>query len=309
MNIFFERRYNSSLMPLINKTVLMSGADYFGDADAINELMDSNVPVNVEKAVAEHNLIKKSLQDAGVNVKQVASPKDCQDGVYTANWALIRNGKALMSRLPNTRRPEEAYALEAVKNIGLEPLILPAEVERFSGQGDSLACDDIVFVQSPYRTTKAAHKYVKEWLGFKEMIAVQTKPARWFGIGPAKTNKITGLPDSSTYDVDLAISILKWPENGQKGLIAYCPAAFKRESQEILENYDGVDKIKVSYHEALKAYALNLVSTGETVIMNSGAPVFQAAIEAHGLKTVALDLPELRKGGGSIRCTTLSLDN
>jgi N-dimethylarginine dimethylaminohydrolase len=296
-------------MPLINKTVLMSGAQYFGDADAINELMDSNVPVNVEQAVAEHGRIKKALQDAGVDVKQVAAPKNCQDGVYTANWALIKNGKALMARLPNTRRPEESYALDAVKNLGLEPLILPDNVERFSGQGDSLACGDLVFVQSPYRTTVAAHKYVKDWLGFKELIALQTKPARWFGIGPAKTNKITGLPDSSTYDIDLAISILKWPENGQKGLIAYCPAAFKHKSQEILENYQGVDKIKVSYHEALKAYALNLVSTGETVIMNSGASVFQAAIEAYGLKTVTLDLPELRKGGGSVRCSTLSLDN
>ena len=43
--------------------------------------------------------------------------------------------------------------------------------------------------------------------------------------------------------------------------------------------------------------------------MPAGAPKFQAAIEAHGLKTIALDLPELRKGGGSIRCSSLTLDN
>ncbi len=294
-------------MPKINKTVLMSGAEYFSDDDAINDLMDSNIAVDLEHAIVEHQHIVQAMQQAGVNVIKVGAPPNCQDGVYTANWALVRHGKALMARLPNTRRAEESFALDAVRDQGLEPLILPEKVERFSGQGDALACGDIVFVQSPFRTTKTAHPYIKDWLGFSELVALQTKPARWFGIGPAKTNKITGLPDSPTYDLDLAISVLKYPEGDNKGLIAYCPSAFKYSSQKILANFDKVDKIEVSYAEALRAYALNLVSTGETVIMNSGAPIFQAAIEAHGLKTLTLSLPELRKGGGSIRCSTLSL--
>lgn len=295
--------------PLINKHVLMSGADYFGDDDAINDLMDSTVPVNVEQAKAEHQQIKQALETAGVKVDQVPAPPDCQDGVYTANWALVHGGKALMARLPNKRQPEEAYALQAVKNLGLTPLTLPPDVARFSGQGDALPCGDILFTQSPYRTTADAHPYIKNMLGFREVISLQTKPARWFGVGPAKTNKITGLPDSPTYDIDLALAVLKWPQNGQKGLIAFCPAAFKAKSRRLLRAYDAVDKIEVSHHEALTAYALNLVSTGQTVIMNSGAPKFQAALEAHGLKTVALGLPELKKGGGSIRCSTLTLDN
>jgi N-dimethylarginine dimethylaminohydrolase len=287
----------------------MSGTDYFGDEDAINELMDANIPVDVTRAIAEHALIRQTLESAGVTVKKVPSPPDCQDGVYVANWALVRDGKALMSRLPNKRQPEEAYALQAVKDMGLQPLELPAHVERFSGQGDALPCGDIVFVQSPYRTTKAAHPYLKDWLGFREVIPLQTKPARWFKFGPAKKNKLTGLPDSPTYDIDLALAVLKWPTATHKGLIAYCPAAFKRRSRAFLRAYDTVDKIEVSYREALQGFALNLVSTGETVIMNGGAPVFQAALEAHGLKTMPLDLPELRKGGGSIRCSTLTLDN
>jgi N-dimethylarginine dimethylaminohydrolase len=286
----------------------MSGADYFDDGQAINELMDAKVPVDVEKAKAEHALIQNTLERIGVTVYNVGSPPDCQDGVYTANWALVRNGKALMARLPNTRKPEEAYALAAVKARGLEPLILPENVERFSGQGDALACGDIVFTQSPFRTTTDAHPFLREWLGFREVIALQTKPATKFGIF-AKKNRITGWPDSPTYDIDLAIAILKWPSENQKGLIAYCPDVFKPASRKILAEYDGVDKIVVSKQECLGAYALNLLSTGETVVMNSGAPEFQAAIEAHGLATITLDLPELRKGGGSIRCSTLSLDN
>jgi N-dimethylarginine dimethylaminohydrolase len=293
----------------INKTVLMSDANYFNDTQAINALMDGKIPVNLEGARAEHSSIKRALELAGIDVKQIASPPDCQDGVYTANWALIKDGKALMSRLPNMRKPEEAYALQILKNLGLETLILPDAVERFSGQGDALPYGDVVFTQSPYRTTTAAHPYLKDWLGFSEIIALQTKPRRWFNVGPAKKNKITKWPDSPTYDIDLAIAILRWPSQNQKGLIAYCPAVFKRSSRAILKAYDGAEKIEVSWKEALKDFALNLVSTGETVIMNSGATNFQAALEEHGLKTITLDLPELRKGGGSIRCSSLTLDN
>jgi N-dimethylarginine dimethylaminohydrolase len=166
-----------------------------------------------------------------------------------------------------------------------------------------------VFTQSPFRTTTDAHQYIKSLLGFREVIALQTQPARNFPFGPAKKNKITGWPDSPTYDIDLAIAILKFPGENQKGLIAYCPAAFKRSSRKLLKAFDSVDKIVVSKQEALKAYALNLVSTGTHVVMNSGAPEFKAALEAHGLEVTELNLPELRKGGGSIRCSTLTLDN
>jgi N-dimethylarginine dimethylaminohydrolase len=291
----------------MNRVVLMSGAEFFGDADAINDLMDPTVSVNVNRAVAEHASIEQALRRAGVEVRRVAPPTDCQDGVYTANWGLVRDGRILMSRLPNTRKPEERYALHTVRQLGLHPVLLPEHVERFSGQGDALPCGDVVFTQSPYRTSTAAHAFIKESLGFKDVIALQTKPARNFRFGPAKTNRITGWPDSPTYDIDLALAVLKWPRNGKRGLIAYCPAVFKRASREVLRGYENVDKIEVSHDETLGALALNLLSTGETVVMNSGAPAFQEALESHGLETITLELPELRKGGGSIRCSTLTL--
>ncbi len=293
----------------INKTVLMSGAEYFSDQFAINALMDSSVPVDRHQAVSEHARIRQALESVGVNVVTVAAPPDLQDGVYTANWALVRSGTALLSRLPNTRKNEEAYARQQLAAQGLNIISLPETIPSFSGQGDALPCGDLVFAQWPYRTSRAAHPYLKSELGFREVIAVQTKPARWFGFGPAKRNKITGWPDSPTYDLDLALAILKWPTEGHKGMIAWCPEVFTRSSRQLLAQFDEVDKIAVSQAETLQAYALNLVSTGEAVVMNAGAPLFQAALESRGFQTIMLDLPELKKGGGSIRCTTLTLDN
>jgi N-dimethylarginine dimethylaminohydrolase len=297
-------------MPKINQEVLMSGADYFNDEFAINVLMDSNVVVDVAKAIAEHNSIKNAFEIAGITVHLVPAPVGMQDAVYTANWGLTRGGKVLMSRLPNKRQPEEAYALESVKALGLEPLILPDKVARFSGQGDALPCGDILFTQSPFRTTKEAHPYIKEMLGYSEIIALETKPSRsLWGFGPVVYNKVTGLPDSPTYDIDLAISILKWPDENNKGLIAYCPDVFKSSSQHILKDLDKVDKIIVSKEEALGAFALNMVSTGEVAIISRNAPNFEADLNRHGLETITLELPELKKGGGSIRCSSLTLDN
>jgi N-dimethylarginine dimethylaminohydrolase len=214
-----------------------------------------------------------------------------------------------MSRLPEKRKEEEDYALNHLKVNGLQTFTLPSNVERFSGQGDCLVCGDSVFVQSPYRTTRSAHPYLKTYLGFNRVIALQTKPSRRFPFGPVKKNVITGWPDSPTYDLDLAIAILKWPEANQKALIAWCPKVFTSKSRKIMHSLKDIDKIEVSRDEAMQAYALNLVSTGETVVMNEGAPIFKSAMEKQGLKVTSLALPELKKGGGSIRCSTLTLDN
>ncbi|MGZ6005262.1 MAG: amidinotransferase, partial [Candidatus Saccharimonadales bacterium] len=91
-------------------------------------------------------------------------------------------------------------------------------------------------------------------------------------------------------------------------LIAYCPAAFIPQSRQILAELP-INKIIVARQEATNGFACNLVSTGETVIMSSHAPNFQSDLEKYGLKTVTPEVSELQKGGGFIRCTSLTLDN
>jgi len=288
-------------MPKINKTVLMSGAEYFSVQYAINAYMNSRVSVDVAKAVAEHKAIQEALESAGVKVIKVSAPKDCQDGVYTANWALCRGNKALMSVLPNKRQAETPYAEQVLKNQGKTIIHLPEGI-RFSGQGDALPCGNRLFVGSNYRTSIEAWPQLKELLGY-DIIGLQTIPKRaLFGWGKRIINVETGWPDSYYYDIDLALAVLR------DDLIAYCPEVFVPQSRKILAKLP-IQKIIVSRHEATKGFACNLVSTGETVIMSSRAPKLKAAIEAHGLKTITPVINELGKGGGYIRCTSLTLDN
>jgi N-dimethylarginine dimethylaminohydrolase len=294
-------------MNKINKTVLVSGAQYFTDKDAINALMDSSIAVDVNKAIDEHQSIIDAFKTAGIKVIKVDPPEQCQDGIYTANWGLARNGIVVPSRLPNKRKPEEAYARTVFENLGLQVRDLPENIEAFSGQGDSIICEDTVFCQYPYRTVAEAHPLVRDLLGFSRVITLQTKPKRWFKFGPAKRNALTDWPDSPTYDLDLALCMLRPKTDDSPALIGYCPAVFNRSSRRLLNKLPGIDKIKISKSEALECFATNLVSTGEIVIMNNGANNFKAELINRGFKVIELNLPELRKGGGSIRCCSLSL--
>ncbi len=293
-------------MPLINQTVLMSGADFFDDGFAINPYMDDKVPVDRAKAKAEHAAIRQALESAGVKVITVAPPKNCQDGVYTANWALCKDNKAVLARLPGPRKAEEPYAEKTLRDLGKEVIIVPDNL-RFSGQGDALPCGNDLFMGSNYRTDWQVHKFLADTLGFN-VISLQTIPKRrWHGLGKRVVNPASGWPDSFYYDIDLALSVLRAPDGNQKGLIAWCPAAFTRASRKLLREYDGVEKIEVNRAEATNGFACNLVSTGETVIMSANAPKLKAQLESRGFKTITPAISELAKGGGYIRCTTLTL--
>lgn len=296
------------MTPLINRTVLMSGPDYFDDASPINAYMDSAISIDVEAAKREHDLIKSTLEQAGVIIKQVAPPKGCQDGVYTANWALVRGDKAILANLPNAREGETPYAEQVLQDLKKTIIHVPDNLP-FSGQGDMLSCGDYLFAGSGYRTDQRTHQFITDQLGY-EVISLQTIPQRrFFGFGKPVINKASGWPDSFFYDIDLALSILRPPTAGQKGLIAWCPQAFTHGSQVKLRAFNAVDKIEVSFDEAKKAFACNLVSTGNAVIMSAHAPRLKAAIEDAGLQVFTPEINELAKGGGYIRCTTLSLDN
>lgn len=291
-------------MTLINTTVLMSDANNFNNIQQINPYYNQE-SVNYDEAIKEHNSIKELLSEAGIKIVTVPSPTDSQDGVYTANWALVRGDKAVLARLPNARKSEEDYAEKVLKNLGKEVIRVPKNY-KFSGQGDALACGNYLFCGNNYRSDIEAQEFVAKTLDY-ERIQLQTVPECGIN-GDEVINQASGWPDSFFYDLDLALSIIKAPTDNEKGLIAYCPEAFTLESRNLLSSFDGVDKIEVSIEEAQKHFATNLVSTGETVIMSAHAPLLSAELRQRGLNVLSPEITELAKGGGYIRCVTLTLD-
>lgn len=82
---------------MINQKLMVSGADYFADTYEINPYYTNN-EINIAKAMSEHAAILECFKEAGIELIKVDPPKDCQDGVYTANWALVKDGVAVMAR-------------------------------------------------------------------------------------------------------------------------------------------------------------------------------------------------------------------
>lgn len=288
---------------MINTRVLMSDAQHFSNEQPINPYYHIE-SVDVSVAQQEHDHIREMMQQAGIEVVRVPAPVDSQDGVYTANWALVRGKRAVLARLPNARKAEESHAQRTLESLGYEVLQVPDGL-KFSGQGDALPCGDLLFCGSTYRSDEAAQAFAAQELDYRR-IQLRTVPLQDTR-GNDVINTSSGWPDSFYYDIDLALSVLRAPEGDQKGLIAYCPDAFVPESKAILAALTEVDKIIISEHEAKDAFACNLVSTGDTVIMSNHAPQFAAELAARGFTLLQPEIHELLKGGGYIRCTTLTL--
>ena len=282
---------------MINQKLLVSGADYFADTYAINPYYVNN-GIDVKKAMAEHAAILECFKEANIDLTKVDPPKNCQDGVYTANWALVKDGIAVMARLPKARKAEEAYAKKCLEEHGLKCVEVPGNY-LFSGQGDSLRCGKYLFGGMGYRSDPEAQQFAAETLGLK-LVQLHAKP-QLNPDGTPHINPVTNHADSFWYDLDLAVSVI------DDHTIAYCPDALDEESNRKIEAIKDLDKILVDFDECTKGFANNLVSTGRDVIMSNQAPKLRKALEERGFICLTPDVTELKKGGGYIRCVSLWL--
>ena len=281
---------------MINQKLMVSGADYFADTYEINPYY-SQSKIDVQKAKTEHNLILDCFKQAGIELIKVDPPKNCQDGVYTANWALVKDGIAVMSRLPKARKAEEKYAKARLEERGIKTILVPNGY-LFSGQGDSLRCGKYLIAGCGYRSDPEAQQFAAETLGL-ELVQLHAKP-QLDKDGSEHINPVTNHADSFWYDLDLAVSVI------DEHTIAYCPDALDEKSNQKIKTLN-LDLITVDYNECTEGFANNLVSTGKHVVMSNKAPKLQAELEKRGLICLTPDVTELKKGGGYIRCVSLWL--
>lgn len=262
----------------MNSELLMSDAGHFRVDYEINPYMHTDIQPDPAAAVAEHERIVQAHLAAGRKVEFVEAAPDCPDMVYTANAAVVRGRRVVLANLPPQRRAETPHHREWFTEHGYQ---VADSAHAFSGQGDALAYGTVLLAGYGQRTDRRAHELIAEFLNY-EIVPLRTVSARW-------------------YDLDLAVAVI------DPTTLAYNPVAFDEQSRERLRSLGGT-LIEVSEAEA-ERFALNLVSDGETVTMTAGAPQLAAALRARGLRVVELDTTELRKGGGGIRCTALTLNN
>jgi N-dimethylarginine dimethylaminohydrolase len=107
------------------------------------------------------------------------------------------------------------------------------------------------------------------------------------------------LVDPRFYHLDTALAVL------DEGTIAFYPPAFSAEAQDRLHALFP-DALVVASADAY-VFGLNVVCDGLHVVMPAAATGFAAQLRDVGFEPVGVDLSELLKGGGSVKCCTLEV--
>ena len=122
----------------------------------------------------------------------------------------------------------------------------------------------------------------------------------------AEVAHLTGLPvvslelvDPRFYHLDTALAVL------DDTTIAYYSPAFSDAARMRLQELFP-DAIEVSTADAY-VLGLNVVSDGRHVVLPANATGFAAQLADAGFESVPVDLSELLKGGGSVKCCTLEV--
>ncbi|SDS28679.1 dimethylargininase [Microlunatus soli] len=255
----------------------MTRPDHFAVRYAINPWMDPGRPVDVDRAVAQWQQLQDSYRQLGHQVNLVPSLPGLPDMVYAANGGLVVDGLAITARFAHPERSAEgpAYA----EWFGTQGLTVHDSVATNEGEGDFLVVGDRILAGWGFRTDPAAHVEVAEVTG-REVISLE-------------------LVDPRYYHLDTALAVLSEDE------IAYYPDAFAPTSRSLL---------KTLYPDAVLATAadaavlgLNAVSDGLHVIMTDAAPELAEQLRRRGFEPIGVDLSELLKGGGSVKCCTLEI--
>jgi N-dimethylarginine dimethylaminohydrolase len=261
----------------MNTDLLLCDPVYYRVDYEINPYMHEAVQPDSTASAVEHAAIVSAHAGAGRRVRWVGAAPECPDMVFTANAAVVRGGRAVLGQPPPQRKAEISYVADRLVELGFDVAAAPYP---FSGQGDALACADMLLCGHGRRTDGRMLPFLAEYLDC-DVLPLRTVDDRW-------------------YDLDLAVAVV------DDRTLAYHPAAFDPPSRRRLGAL-GLDLVEVGPAEAA-AFALNLVSDGSTVTMTSGAPRLAAELRDRGLRVVELDTTELRKGGGGVRCAALSLD-
>ncbi|MCV7159670.1 dimethylargininase [Mycolicibacterium brisbanense] len=255
----------------------MTEPRFFAVEYAINPWMDTSNPVDPKRAVQQWEALRRTYLDLGHTVDLVAPRAGLPDMVYAANGGIIVGDTAVVARFAYPQRAPEADAY--ADWMAARGFTLARTRHVNEGQGDLLVVGSTLLAGWGFRTERDAHDEIAA---------------------------ITGLPvvslelvDPRFYHLDTALAVL------DDTTVAYYPPAFTDAGRtQIAELFP--DAIEVGDADA-HVLGLNVVSDGRHVVMPAAATGFATQLHDAGFEPIGVDLTELLKGGGSVKCCTLEL--
>ena len=257
---------------------LMCRPEHFTVAYAINPWMDVARGADRDLAVQQWETLRQTYLSLGHEVELIDPEPGLPDMVFAANGGLVVEGHALGARFTHAERRAEGPAyLRRLETLDLKSVTEPVHVNE--GEGDFLVVGDLVLAGTGFRTDPGAHTEVQELFGVP-VISLQ-------------------LVDPRFYHLDTALAVLGDSD------VAYYPEAFSPGSRAVLQRLFP-DAILATEADAV-VLGLNAVSDGRNVVLPSVATDLAEQLRERGWNPVGVDLSELLKAGGSVKCCTLEI--
>ncbi|MFG1838258.1 dimethylargininase [Micromonospora sp. NPDC049175] len=263
------------------RTYLMCSPEHFAVEYAINPWMDVATPVDRDLAVKQWDRLRETLVGLGHEVHVLTPEQGLPDMVYAANGAFVVDGSVYGARFKHEQRAAEAAVHHAFYESQGWRFVSPSETNE--GEGDFAyvpeAHGGLILAGHGFRTELPAHAEAQEALG-RPVVSLR-------------------LVDPRFYHLDVALAAL------DDSNVIYFPGAFSAASQRVLTHLFP-DAVIADDADAL-AFGLNLVSDGANVVLNSEATRLAGKLKAAGYTPVPVELAELKKGGGSVKCCIAEL--
>ena len=293
---------------------LMCRPEHFRVDYAINPWMDVDSPVDPDRALAQWDTLEQTLVTAGAVVERIDQLPEAPDMVYAMNYGLVDGDHVALTRFRHAERAVEADAAEwwfaeaglrtsrlldvgdsaadagdatfESGGVALETRNLASGAGDTAGHlafeaGDAFLVGDALLVADGPRTDRAAHDALSRTLGVRVAPVGVVHPALYhldLSLCPLDERRAIVAPDA-------------WDAAGRATVAAHVP-----------------EPLVLDIDEAF-TFAANSVVVGDVVVMPAGVPLrVTRQLERWGFTVAPVDVTELHKGGGSVRCMTLPLD-
>jgi N-dimethylarginine dimethylaminohydrolase len=272
----------------------MCQPEHFGVVYAINPWMkpqdwQRQASFFAAQSRREWAMLRRALSERGAAIELVPPCEGLPDLVFTANAAVVLDGKALLARFRYPQRQaEERHFHAAFRSLQARGVI-----EAVHALPDGLVLEgagDCVF-------DSARNLF---WMGYGPRSDAKAADAveEFFGIGVAPLE----LRDARFYHMDTALCPLPGGE------VIYVPGAFTAAGRAAIADRVGKEHgIELGEQDAC-AFAANAVCLGDTLIMSACSTELRARLAERGYRVSVTPLGSFLRSGGAAFCLTLRLD-
>ncbi|WP_353962697.1 dimethylargininase [Streptomyces sp. NBC_00249] len=260
------------------RRLLMCRPRHYDVTYSINPWMHPENRTDTALAVRQWERLRDLYLGLGHLVEEIEPVDGLPDMVFAANGATVVDGKVYGARFRHAQRTAEGPAyLDWFRARGYRELLWPEYVNE--GEGDFLTVGRRLLAGTGFRTDPRSHAEAQEFFGLP-------------------VTSLT-LVDPEYYHLDTALAVLS------DGEVMYYPAAFSEGSRSVLRTL--FPHAILATAEDAAVFGLNAFSDGRHVLLPDAATGLKAQLSARGFEPVGVDLSELLKAGGSVKCCTLEL--